>query len=109
MDMITIISLFAALTTITIAVFTFTRKMKRSWNTLQQKIDNLEKSLQVNQRVKTKVDVNVTAGGKIIKMPSGTEVEILSFDTTNGMVTIRAYNRLLTAKTNIDNLEVDES
>lgn len=108
MELITIISVIAAITTISLAVYTFIKKLRTSWKQLQQKIDNLEKSLKVNQRVKTKHAINVPTGGKIINIPEDTEVEIISFNTDNGMVTIRTFNRLLTTTTNIDNLVVDE-
>ena len=108
MELVSIISLVAAATTISLAVYGIFKKFRRSWSELQKKIDNLEKSLQVNQRVKTKYDINVVSGGKVVKIPSGTEVEVLSFNTENGMVTIRAFNRLLTTKTSIDHLMVDD-
>jgi len=108
MELVTIISLVAAATTISLAIYAFLKNLRKSWKALQKKIDNLEKSLQVNQRVRTKYDINVVSGGKVVKIPQGTEVEVLAFNTENGMVTIRAFNRLLTTKTNIDNLQVDD-
>lgn len=108
MELVTIISLVAAATTISLAIYALVKNLKKSWEALQQKIDNLEKSLQVNQRVTTKYDINVVSGGKVVKIPQGTEVEVLAFNSENGMVTIRAFNRLLTTTTNIDHLMVDE-
>ena len=108
MEMVTIISVVAALTTISLAIYAFIKNLRKSWVALQKKIDNLEKSLQVNQRVRTAKKINVVSGGKVINIPEGTEVEVLAFSTENDMVTIRAFNRLLTTKTRIDNLIVDE-
>lgn len=107
MELMTIIPIIAAVTTITIAGITLYKKMNRSWLNLQDKISNLEKSLKVNQRVKTKTDITVPNGAKVTTIESGSEVELLSINTKNGIVIIRAHEGLLTTSTNIDNIYVD--
>lgn len=107
MELLTIVPIIAAVTTIGLTLYTLYRKFDTSWKSLQEKVVNLEKSLQVNQRVTIKNDIMVPYGMRLIKIESNSEVEILSSNSETGMVKIRAMDGLLPTATHIDNINVD--
>lgn len=107
MEPITIISVMAALTTISLAFYALYRRFKRNWQTIQHKIDNLENSLHVNQRVYVTTDIVVPYKKKLLIIEKDSKVELLSVNTSTGIVTIRAMKGLLTTTTHIDNIMVD--
>lgn len=108
MEWITIVSIIAAITTISIASYALFKKSKRSWNEIQTKVDNLSRQMHVNQRVNVKHDITVSDNGKLRTIYEGEQVEVLSMNTENGMVKIRIYDGMLSAYTNIDNLSATD-
>lgn len=108
MEWITIVSIVAALSTISATAYALFRRWKKSWGEIQTKVDNLSQQMHVNQRVRVKKDITIADNGKLRTICEGERVEVLSMNTGNGMVKIRLYDGMLSAYTYIDNLVVDE-
>lgn len=99
----------AATATIAASIYGIYKKVKKSWQSLQQKVERLETSLKVNQRGITNKDLTVSKdSGKLITIPKGSEVMIVSVDSNN-LVTMQCFQGLLTTKTYIENIDVDSS
>mgnify|MGYP000621354613 CR=1 FL=1 len=109
MQIITIISVCAALLTIYFTVLNLYRKVKNSWESLQRKIENLENALQVNQRAYTTKDILVYKDNTtLIKVEEDTEVIITSIDTDTNLANVSCYNGLLETKVSLEYLYITD-
>lgn len=107
MDIITLVSIMAAIATVTASIYGIYKKLSKSWHFLQRKVDNLEKSLEVNQR--GIINSNIVApkdSTTLINIPKDTEVTIIGINDAN-IATITCFDGLLTTKVHISNIDVE--